>query len=264
MELDDFLRATEDALRTVYERDIDLVGLKASERAIAHRFAVYLESSFTEMSVDCEYNQYGEELGPKQLPGIETCIERKETGWIIPDILIHVRNSKDGENLAVFEIKSGSELDDCDRLKLQGMTSKDGWFKYDFGMGVEFYADHCNRLLFVDGKQQTESISLSTMRLLDMRLDTSQESKNEEPPKSGAEGLAARSRAALEERARALALAEEAKRKIEGLPPETAVERYNFLKSKSITELTESEYAERLALAESLSQILKGQRKQKP
>ena len=254
MEPDDFLKATEDALRTVYERDIDLVGLKANERAVAHRFAVYLESSFAEMNVDCGYNQYGEELSSKQLPGTEKCVETKDADWIIPDILIHVRKSQDGGNLAVLEVKSGSELDDCDKLKLQGMTSKDGRFKYDFGMGVEFYPDHCIRLLFIDGKQQAES----------MRLDTSQYSKNEMLSKAGAGGLAARSRAMIEERERALALEEEAKGKIQGLPPEVAVERYNFLKGKSITELTESEYAERLALAESLSQILKGQRKQKP
>jgi hypothetical protein len=65
----------------------------------------------------------------------------------------------------------------------------------------------------------------------------------------------------MEEMARAAALSKEAEVKIAGLPPEKAVERYNFLRGKSITELSESEYAERLVLAEKLSAILKGRDK---
>jgi hypothetical protein len=254
MESDYFLKVTEDALRTVYERDIDLIGPKANERAVAHRLAVYLEPSFEGMNVDCEYNWYGEELGPKQLPGIGNCSEGKETDWIVPDILIHARKSKDEGNLAVFEIKSGSKLDDCDKLKLEGMTSKNGRFRYDYGVGVEFYTDHCDRLMFVDGKQLGEL----------MRLDASQWKATEGSSSAGAEGgLAARSRGAMEERANAIRLENEAKSRIEGLSPEMAVERYNYLKGRSITELTEAEYAERLVLAEKLSEILKDKRKQK-
>lgn len=251
MKLEDFLKATDAALKTVYERDIDLIGLKANERAIAHRFAVYLESSFEGKDVDCEYNRYGGELGPQQLPGIEKCKEGKEMDWIIPDIIIHARKSRGKENLAVFEIKAGTNLDDCDKLKLQGMTSKNGQFKYDFGMGVEFYSDHCNRFLFIEGKQQGEPV----------RSDTSQGKAGGKSSEVRAKGLDSKSKAAIEERAHAVALAEAARSKIDDLSPEMAVQRYDFLKSRPIIELSESEYAERLALAERLSQILKGQRK---
>ncbi|MHB8568093.1 MAG: hypothetical protein ACYC7D_15930 [Nitrososphaerales archaeon] len=154
MELPDFVRATETAIRNVYKNDIDLIGLKVNERAIAHRFAVYLETLFTGNNIDCEYNRYGEELSPKELSGIAHCRGTKETDWIIPDVLIHVRKSRERDNLSVFEIKSNGRLDYCDRKKLGGMTSKAGKFKYDFGMGIEFHKDYAEIILFMDGQQQ--------------------------------------------------------------------------------------------------------------
>ena len=88
---------------------------------------------------------------PKALPGIENCKKKKETDWIVPDILIHVRKSENRDNFAVFEIKSLSNLDDCDRRKLAGMTFKEGIFKYDVGVGVEFHRNYFSRFLFVNG-----------------------------------------------------------------------------------------------------------------
>jgi len=45
----------------------------------------------------------------------------------------------------------------------------------------------------------------------------------------------------------------ELKKKLDALAPEKAEERYNYLRSKSISELTDAEYEERLALAQTLS-----------
>lgn len=47
--------------------------------------------------------------------------------------------------------------------------------------------------------------------------------------------------------------AQEVKKKVEALSPQMAEERYNYLLSKSLSELTDAEYEERLALAEKLS-----------
>ena len=110
---------------------------------------------------------------------------------------------------------------------------------------------------FVDGEMYWGTPEV--LWLLDEELGRA--GSKEKPPAAG--GLAARSREMLEERTRALTLAEEARRKIDGLSPEAAVELYGMLKSKSITELTEEEYAERLVLAERLSAIMKDLRKQK-
>ena len=46
---------------------------------------------------------------------------------------------------------------------------------------------------------------------------------------------------------------EEVKKKIDSLTPQMAEQRYNYLQSKPIGELTDAEYDERLALASSTS-----------
>ena len=157
----EFLTNMEIAIAETYRNDRDLIGLRVNERALAHRFALYMEPLFKGWNIDCEYNRYGDELGPKTLSGIEGCERRKETDWIVPDILIHKRRSKDKENLAVFEIKSESALDNCDRLKLKGMTSQSGRFKYEYGIGVEFRNDSCRKILFTDGTPRREFASQS-------------------------------------------------------------------------------------------------------
>jgi hypothetical protein len=53
-------------------------------------------------------------------------------------------------------------------------------------------------------------------------------------------------------------LEEEAKKKLEGLTPKEAEERYNLLLSKSVSELTDAEFEERLALAQRGSGKAKG------
>lgn len=45
----------------------------------------------------------------------------------------------------------------------------------------------------------------------------------------------------------------EAKKKLEGLTPQEAEERYNYLLGKSVSELTDAEFEERLALAQRAS-----------
>ncbi len=171
MEQADFLAKVDEAIRKVYENDRDLIDLKANERAIAHRLAVYLEETDSGKTVDCEYNRYGSVTDPKALPGVEHCKEDKETDWIIPDILIHMRRSEDKNNLAVFEIKSNSKLDECDKKKLAGLTLKSGNFKYDFGLGIGFYKAHFTRLLFVDGKPQEKATqTVTTYRLDETKL----------------------------------------------------------------------------------------------
>lgn len=157
MDQQEFLKKADDAVRLVYKNDFDLLELDANERAIAHRLGVYLEPSFkrgdVQFTVDCEYNRYGEELTPKSLSGIEICKNSENpTDSIVPDILIHIRKSCDKDNLAAFEIKSNGTLSECDHLKLAGLTSLREKYKYEFGLGIEFYPDHCSRLLYVHGE----------------------------------------------------------------------------------------------------------------
>jgi hypothetical protein len=53
---------------------------------------------------------------------------------------------------------------------------------------------------------------------------------------------------------------EELKKRLEGMTPEKAEERYNYLHSRPISELTDAEYDERLALAQKLSERPKPQK----
>ena len=237
----------------MYGNDGELLTSGRNHRSIAHRFAFYLEPLLSGLTVDCEYSEFGDELPSRLSPSLGGCLEAKGSEWIIPDVVVHSRDAQNPDKLAIVEIRSASALDGCDRLKLKEMTSKNGSFGYDFGLGVEFYAGHCERILFSDGEQTGEPMSLGDDELR----------SSERPPSPTPGGLAARSQATMEARANAVAMAAEADKKVASLSPETAVERYNYLESKPITELSESEYAERLALAEKMSKILKELRKQK-
>jgi hypothetical protein len=252
LDRDEFLKATEEAIGQVYERDRRLIDSKASERAIAHRLAVYLESSFSDSEVDCDYDPFEEGQSPS-IPGIEECAESRGPDWIAPDILVHSRDSGETKCLAVFEIRRGSDLDECDGKKIEGMTSPSGFFRCQYGMGIEFYSDHYVRLLFVGGIAEGDPIS----------TNISPDKAGAKPTKSSQEGFASRSKALMEAQATAVKLDVEARKKVGELSPEEAIERYDYLKNKSITELTEAEYAERLVLAERMSSILKEQRKKK-
>ena len=50
---------------------------------------------------------------------------------------------------------------------------------------------------------------------------------------------------------------EDVKKRLEGLTPQMAEERLNYLQSKPFSELTDAEYEERLALAQDINQALK-------
>lgn len=52
----------------------------------------------------------------------------------------------------------------------------------------------------------------------------------------------------------------ELKKRLAGLTPQKAEERYNFLQSKPFSELTDEEYEERLVLAQTLSERSKPQK----
>lgn len=155
MEPKDFLDNVEQALNSFYKDPscTNLIKNEVNERDLAFKLAVFLVPLFKGKDIDVEYDRYGE--GEKKLlEGIKGCDKRKKTDAIVPDILIHIQESRDKDNLAVFEIKSRRENDECDIGKLKLMTSKDGKFKYEFGVGLEFYTDRYVRRLFIAGEQQ--------------------------------------------------------------------------------------------------------------
>lgn len=133
----------------------------ASERAIAHRLAFYLEceirrakiiDDLSELSVDCEYNRHvggTKDLDvEEELTRIVEAARRKvrpgeEDGFYVfsvaPDIVVHQRNG-DERNRLVIEIKkrSNNEPPNYDLLKLKLFTDPaDGkGYGYSFGAWV--------------------------------------------------------------------------------------------------------------------------------
>lgn len=132
----------------------------ASERAIAHRIAVYLEDGIKSLreqnkipddviiSVDCEYNRHlrDEKIHriPKKLKYIVKKAKRKvrrttddDASYVFsvaPDIVIHQRN-EDRWNILVIEIKKATnpEIKKYDDLKLRCFTDPDKGYEYNLG-----------------------------------------------------------------------------------------------------------------------------------
>ena len=100
------------AMAMAMARDIQLMQEGRSERAVAHRLAVYLEDRFPRWHVDCEYNRQGtaNSYGAREKksvspgrglpgpPGNPSSVD------IDPDIIVHQRGP-DGPNLLVIEVK---------------------------------------------------------------------------------------------------------------------------------------------------------------
>jgi len=136
----------------------------ASERAIAHRLAFYLESElrrvglvsdFGPIVVDCEYNRHlseGKTLATEAQAEIKAIVkkarhkelEADDEGFyvfsIAPDILVHQRKT-DANNLLVVEVKkrSNPETEKYDLLKLELFTkpeADDRGYAYKFGAWV--------------------------------------------------------------------------------------------------------------------------------
>jgi hypothetical protein len=130
----------------------------ASERAIAHRLAFYLECELRRsgivaggapISVDCEYNRHLEGMKTHRIPGelvdIVKKAKRKAVALpdgedlyrfsISPDIVVHERGS-DANNLLVIELKkqTNDEIPEYDELKLKCFT-KNGEDDYGYMLG---------------------------------------------------------------------------------------------------------------------------------
>ena len=132
----------------------------ASERAITHRLAFYIECGLrslrlvgdsSQIVVDCEYNRHGGKLKTlaveQELQSIVEKARNKkwdepdEEGFCVfsvaPDIVVHQRRT-DINNLLIVEIKKRSNLEpqEYDDLKLKLFTEN----KHDEGYGYKYGA----------------------------------------------------------------------------------------------------------------------------
>jgi hypothetical protein len=132
--IEDVKRAVGISLGVLSKNDSFLLQNAVNERSVSHKLAEYLQSHFPDWNVDCEYDRKGLD-NPKILDGIRECSERRRTDRVIPDIIIHRRNSDD--NLLVIEIADQAN-DPCDLKKLELFTSVRGQFRYRFGLFLRF------------------------------------------------------------------------------------------------------------------------------
>lgn len=121
------------ALRDFYAHEGFLFEKDVGERAVTHRFAVYLERQFSGWSVDCNYDRLGERT--LHLPhGTIISTDDHLGKSIYPDVVVHQREIPN--NLLAVEIRKASNHTplDHDQHKLRALTDVDVWFPYWIGV----------------------------------------------------------------------------------------------------------------------------------
>ncbi|MGB2729105.1 MAG: hypothetical protein WBD09_11705 [Halobacteriota archaeon] len=145
------------ALCIVLKNDTYLLQKDINERTIAHKLATYLQYTFPEYHVDCEYNgNVLRDNGKKYIILLKDGLQRlgllkqkderidKEIieRLVYPDIIIHKRDTS--ENLCIIEIKKSTSKipSKYDELKLKCYTSSDNGngLKYNLGVFIKFLA----------------------------------------------------------------------------------------------------------------------------
>lgn len=130
----------DEALNKLYYQDPELMECAVNERSIVFRFGLYLakllsDSSFNDYHLDCEYNRnMGKTKRTTNFPA-----------GVIPDVLLHRRNSND-ENILVLEFKGywNKSDRDNDHKKIIDFTNQadDNMYKYAIGGVVEIENGH--------------------------------------------------------------------------------------------------------------------------
>jgi len=123
------------AINTLYARDSKLFSLEASEWALAHRLAVYLELEFPGWNIDCEYDKQGENADPKTNAATVGTTERTR-----PDIILHHRGELAKEhNLLVVELKKAEDPTDWRKVKeFTARPEGKRTFQYQYGLALSF------------------------------------------------------------------------------------------------------------------------------
>ena len=131
------------AIDVLYASDAKLFAVEASEWALAHRLAIYLEHEIPGWNVDCEYNRQGDGHDPKE-------------NKVRPDIAIHHRGFLEPQhNLLVIELKKREE--EFDLVKTRAYTDKPTEkrrFQYQYGLALSFLPK-LQKHWFHDGLEKT-------------------------------------------------------------------------------------------------------------
>lgn len=106
----------------------------------SRKLAEYLQQEFGgSRNVDCEYDLHGQELKrlDRVLERVSECAAHRSTDRILPDIIVHVRNTDDFNTLVV-ELKTQRRSTACDVRKLELMTGPTSEYAYQRGVLIQF------------------------------------------------------------------------------------------------------------------------------
>lgn len=137
-----------DALTTLFKKDIQLLGVNASEESAAAKIAQYLQPHFPDMHIDVEYNRMGE--APKKVAW------RGKLEEVYPDIIVHLRETE--TNMLAIELKKDSnpEPKAKDILKLRAYLTELGYQHALFlRLGVKAGAGSVSECEWVDAQGGT-------------------------------------------------------------------------------------------------------------
>ena len=132
------------ALEKLYEKDGELLEIRANERSITFRLGIYLDELFRKegLIVDSEYNR--KEDRPKALVGKK---------YTYPDLIVHKRKTHK-DNRMVLEIKSKAKYDvgfKHDEEKLKAFTEEKP-YEYKIGAHIFITSKVCDIAWYKEGK----------------------------------------------------------------------------------------------------------------
>jgi len=127
-------RKVKAAIGVLLQKDSFLLDRRVNERSISHKLGEYLQAEFKEWNVDCEYNRIS--IDVKKIEGIRECDEHRKTDRVLPDIIIHLRNTN--TNILVVELNKENLNPECDIMKLKLFTDTKGDYRYSLGLFIQF------------------------------------------------------------------------------------------------------------------------------
>ena len=153
------------ALEELYEKDGELLEIRANERSITFRLGIYLDELFRKegLIVDSEYNR--KEDRPKALVGKK---------YTYPDLIVHKRKTHK-DNRMILEIKSKKNDDDefkNDKEKLEAFTKKEESYKYKIGAHIFITSKVCDIAWYKAGKvEKIDFYTINDNKLVPIDID---------------------------------------------------------------------------------------------
>lgn len=136
------------SVNRLFEDDHFLLEKDASERAISHKLAEYLQKEFPKLDVDCEYNL-----------DIDDVKRRPSKTPFTPDIVVHIRGETN-QNRIIIEVKKSNGDYNDEEAKLKETTSPKYQYYYQLGIFITLnvlkkYREEPNIQFFKNGIEIT-------------------------------------------------------------------------------------------------------------